>query len=268
MSSDEVQDKEDIGSERFPNKPWRDESLLRELYGEQGQSQTEIADLLGCGNSTVSNQVRKFGIEKAEPNDPYRDASRLEELYWEEGMSVHEVADELETDGSVIHEWMERYDIPRRQPDNDKNGPWRDAETLRELYWDEELAIHEIAAELGCGETTVARWMERHGVERRKVGAAGREARRVGRATFYTDTSGYEMWAARCGYETENVHVHRLVAVAEYGFDAVAGKVVHHGAGQEESTTPWDNRPENLAVMTDSEHKSLHARKRGRGGFG
>lgn len=50
------------------------------------------------------------------------------------------------------------------------------------------------------------------------------------------------------------VRLHRLVAVAEYGFEAVAGQQVHHA-----NRIPWDNRPENLLVLSPSEHSRLHA---------
>lgn len=44
-----------------------------------------------------------------------------------------------------------------------------------------------------------------------------------------------------------------LQAVAEHGFEAVAGRVVHHI-----SQIPFDNRPENLEVLNDEDHKEAH----------
>jgi len=49
------------------------------------------------------------------------------------------------------------------------------------------------------------------------------------------------------------VRLHRLLAVALYGFEAVAGRQVHHA-----NRIPWDNRPENLRLLTPSEHSRLH----------
>jgi len=69
---------------------------------------------------------------------------------------------------------------------------------------------------------------------------------------IYTDTNGYEV-AWDLGNERA-VHIHRLVAIAEYGFDAVANNdVVHH-----ENENTWDNRPENLIPMSRSEHYRAH----------
>lgn len=50
--------------------------------------------------------------------------------------------------------------------------------------------------------------------------------------------------------------LHRLIAVAEYGFDEVCGKDVHHKNG-----VRWDNRPSNLDVLTRSEHIELHRKE-------
>lgn len=44
---------------------------------------------------------------------------------------------------------------------------YRDAETLRELYYEKEMSLSEIADHLDCGQTTVADWMDRHDIERR-----------------------------------------------------------------------------------------------------
>ena len=73
-------------------------------------------------------------------------------------------------------------------------------------------------------------------------------------ACFRTMRSGYERWHAynrRDGQDS--YYVHRLVAVAEWGVDAIRGRDVHHKNG-----IPWDNRPENLEVLTRKEHREVH----------
>lgn len=42
--------------------PWRDPTLLRELYFETGLNQSEIGEALGCSASTIGYQMRKHGM--------------------------------------------------------------------------------------------------------------------------------------------------------------------------------------------------------------
>lgn len=64
-------------------------------------------------------------------------------------------------------------------------------------------------------------------------------------------TSDYERWR----HGPHRVRVHRLVMVAECGFEAVADAVeIHH------ESFPWDNRADALVLCeTRQEHKDLHA---------
>ena len=122
-------------------------------------------------------------------------------------------------------------------------------DVLRTLYWDEGKSLKEIAEELDCGYSTVRDWMVRHGIERRSI----KEARSTPYVPYHTTTRGTEQWGAAVDGGKKNVYVHRLVAVAEHGFDELVGKVVHHRNG-----IPWDNRPENLEVCTQAEHMTKH----------
>jgi hypothetical protein len=72
---------------------------------------------------------------------------------------------------------------------------------------------------------------------------------------FGTTEHGYRFWSHRHLGEKYHVPVHRLMAVAKWGFDVVKGNIVHHKNGVE-----WDNRPENLEVKSQSEHIREHFR--------
>jgi len=63
---------------------------------------------------------------------------------------------------------------------------------------------------------------------------------------------GYEAWSHVAG-DKHSVFVHRLLAVAEYGFDAVVGKEVHH-----KNSIRWDNRPGNIELLSKAEHTKRH----------
>jgi hypothetical protein len=51
----------------------------------------------------------------------------------------------------------------------------------------------------------------------------------------------------------QSLPVHRLLAVAEYGTEAVKDKVVHH-----KNNIPFDNRLSNIELMDSSEHARHH----------
>lgn len=132
----------------------------------------------------------------------------------------------------------------------------RNPETLLRLHHDDGLSQRKMGDELGCSQKTVRRWMERLGVEKRDLSEAQSGRRNhtwVERASFYTHRAEGEVWTVHDSDESSLVTVHRLLAVAEYGFDAVKGMHVHHKNG-----VPWDNRPSNIELLTPEEHGRLH----------
>jgi len=146
---------------------------------------------------------------------------------------------------------------------------YQNKEWLRQKYVDEQYSTAEIGELCDCSKETIRRWLDNHDIETRskseaaKIRAkkyphttnAGAEAlsrnRSIHPNVFTHKDRGYER--VQCGVNKEQASLHRLLAVAEYGFEAVRGKVVHH-----KSNIPWDNRPENLEVVTQSEHKKIH----------
>jgi len=44
--------------------PHRDEELLRRLYHDEGLTQREVADVIGCHYSTVDDWMSRLGVEK------------------------------------------------------------------------------------------------------------------------------------------------------------------------------------------------------------
>jgi hypothetical protein len=107
----------------------------------------------------------------------------------------------------------------------------------------------EIAEDFDCHHITICRRIDEWGVEKHPKGYH----RRKHRAKFRTHASGHEKWEVRIGEGGTSFPVHRLQAVAEWGIDAVKEKVVHH-----KNEIPWDNRVENLEIMTKEDHVSHH----------
>lgn len=58
--------------------PWRDESILRRLYNEEGLPSTKIADRFGCGTTTVLEWMERHGIERR----PHPSETPLEDRFW------------------------------------------------------------------------------------------------------------------------------------------------------------------------------------------
>lgn len=124
---------------------------------------------------------------------------------------------------------------------------------LRRLCYDKELSPAEIAEKLGCGESTVRYWVDKFGIERAVDEKYVRDASRNPASYTITDR-GYERALSMTEDGTHEIYIHRLVAIAEHGVEAVKDKIVHH-----RNKIPWDNRPENLELMTQSEHATMHS---------
>lgn len=132
----------------------------------------------------------------------------------------------------------------------DYEQPWRNEEIFKKEYLENGNTFKELAQKWECSVTTVSNWADRHGVEARHP--YGRD--KVNYANFFTITSrehSYEMWDDNDA--TTQVRVHRLLAVAEYGLDAIKGKHIHHINGIE-----WDNRPGNIKPLHPENHTKLH----------
>lgn len=190
----------------------------------------------------------------------YKNRDHLEVLYHEKGYNLTEVGEITGCSTTTVGEWMERFDIPRRKsgPGNEPTGDepdnaidHTDAEVLRDLYIDEGLSLTEIASRSAVTHQTIRHHLIQNGIERRSRKEGVKQAFSDKPAYYMQASNGYRTWKDR--QSGRYMSVHRLLAIAEYGFDAVDGNVVHHKNG-----VRWDNRPENIEVMTPSEHAKHH----------
>jgi hypothetical protein len=59
-------------------KPWKDPRVLARLYYDEGLTQGEIADELGCGQKTVSRRMKRYGLAPGRGNTAVAQGLRSE----------------------------------------------------------------------------------------------------------------------------------------------------------------------------------------------
>mgnify|MGYP002338702297 CR=1 FL=1 len=134
-----------------------------------------------------------------------------------------------------------------------------DPEMLETLYWQEGLSMWRIAQRLGCSETAVRNAMVRFGIDRR--GRRGKVD--TNKVLFENRKDGYVRVNNHHNGEQHGFFLHQLVLISK-GVDP-------HKVFSEEYNTHhknevrWDNRPENLELMTRRNHMKHHAEDRGLG---
>lgn len=133
--------------------------------------------------------------------------------------------------------------------------PYTDPEWLRKKYYEEGYTTNEMADMAGCTSPTILRHMDKNGMDRKPQFVRAPPPR------VEIDESGYERFRSTCKGERKMFKHHQLLAIAE-GLaepDEVFGEElidVHHV-----NEVPWDNRPDNLEVLTRGEHMAKHASK-------
>jgi transposase len=196
----------------------------------------------------------------------YHDPEWLREKYHGEVMTLKEIGELCGVSRPTISDWLDRHGIDKRTQKETQRlrnaGKHSDREWLAEQYHGKGRTLKDIAAECDVDAVTIMNWMERHEIPRRDAPQHKREEP----ANHIFAPSGYERVASKIDGKFKQAKVHQLIAIANganphklFGGDYH----VHHKNG-----VKWDNRPENLEVLTQEAHDKLHAAERDRAATG
>lgn len=232
--------------------PWHDEETLRELYHEQGLDQSEIAEKFDIASNTVSAWMSKHDITTRPHQDaPHKNEDILRYLYHDERLSMREIGERFGKSRETIRHWLDKHGVERRDPNHDKYIIPEDE--LKSAYLDEKLAASECAEMFDCTTDVVFERLERLGIDRR-TNAESKRAFYDEKVPLKETLSGYERWHDQIA--KSEVYVHQLTAIAhgappEKVF--TEGYHIHH-----RNTIRWDNRPQNLELVTEDTHMATH----------
>lgn len=127
-----------------------------------------------------------------------------------------------------------------------KSGRVTRSELVGKYHGDGKSTV-DLGEEYGVYPSTISDWLDKLGINARTA------PNNMSYAPFRMHHGGYEVWRHYVDETHYRVRVHRLLAVAEHGFESVAGKDVHH-----KNNIPWDNRVGNLELVSKSEHIKKH----------
>lgn len=142
---------------------------LRELYHEDGLTQSEIAERFDASPGTVSEWCSYYGIETSYNHDstiPPR--AELYALYVEDELTQAEVADEYGVTQPAVNYWLDKHGIDESR--DRSHGPKTEKpprDELYDLYWEQYLTQAEIGERFGVSGSVVSRWMYRDGIDTR-----------------------------------------------------------------------------------------------------
>jgi uncharacterized protein YjcR len=167
------------GGESQNEPKYRDESWLREQYLKQKRSTVDIAEDCGCHNRTVGRWLKKYGIETRGPSgslekrladDRLTDSEWLRDQYVTQRRSMAEISELCDCSPATVENWLEKHGIETRGPQGcleKRIADQRliDGDWLREQYVENRKTADQIAQLCGCSNSTVLRWLRKHGIE-------------------------------------------------------------------------------------------------------
>lgn len=149
------------------SEPLKDRKWLHDQYVNKEQSQSDIGDELGVHVTTVGYWLDQHNIQSRSSPDgdiaQLKDGAWLREQYTENERSQQDIASELGVSPTTVRKWLETHDISIRYRAGNTE-PLKDEQWMRNQYVHQQKTQQEIATDVGVGSSTVARWLNTHGI--------------------------------------------------------------------------------------------------------
>jgi predicted DNA-binding protein YlxM (UPF0122 family) len=172
-------------------------------------------------------------------------AGELHRLYVKESLTQAEIGELFDTTRDKVRNQLVVNGVFRP-----KQLKMSKAE-LKKLYHERDMSQKEIAERKSISTSSVYRHINHFDLKKKRSQWLAESDKYT--VPYRTNTRGYEVWSMPGS--AGQYSVHRLLAIAEYGIDAVKNKHVHH-----KNSIKWDNRPKNIELKSPTEHGHEHSK--------
>lgn len=227
------------------------EGEFRDLYLVQKKTMYEVAEIAGVSHSLAAAYAGRMGIKKPRrevtPADIKMreefplDEAALRSMYIEQDMTVSMIASMVGFSVHPIRARLKKLGIAKHKQHTRVRA---DRVEMQRMFLEEGLTVRQIAERIGCGHTAISDHIKKYGL----TGLKGAKTRLI-LADGYVLVSILD-----ANGSVKYIPEHRIVAEKGIGRGLAAVDMVHHI-----NMKKADNRIENLAILTKTEHRTVHA---------
>lgn len=163
--------KEYVKKKTVENRPWLDGDLMRYYYITLDKSILDIAEICGCGHSTICKWLHIHGIElkprihKNAQIMPYQKPKYLYEEHITKGRSIEDIAKEHNVTPDTIKYLLSKYNVNQFMPYTGRTV--LNIDVLKKMYYEDKMSAYAISKVFGCSHRTVIDTLRSYGFETR-----------------------------------------------------------------------------------------------------